>query len=362
MKRYKRFCLVILGVLLTLLLYNAVVWHCCTRQLLTRAGGVHTGDLARMGYLSAYAVPRTNIDDLPRRHMEIADWNGAPVDIVTVGDSFSGGAGGGLNRYYQDYLATASQASVLNVGRYPTTGNLLETVAILANSGLLDQLRPKYLLLEIVERNGYKHAGAVDLTRTDSLENVHKVYLSGSIAAVAADDEEAGDLPPVGFINTGNAKWLLYNLLYSISPNAFGANTYKVPLERRLFSAGPGNVLLFLRKDIEKVKKHDARTMQALNDNLNRLAKLLRDRGVELVFMPAPDKYTLYRPYLSDQRWPASRYFELLRPLVKSYRFIDTEAILAREIARGEADIYYLDDTHWNWKASKAIFEQATLP
>ena len=362
MKPYKRFCFVLIGVLIAVLLYNAAVWHCCTRKLLTHAGGVQTGDLARMGYLSAYAVPRSNADDLPRRHIEMADWRGERVDIVTVGDSFSGGAGGGPNRYYQDYLATFSQATVLNIGRYPGAGNLLETVAILANSGLLDRIRPKYLLLEIVERSGYKHAGKVDLERTDSLQNVLNAYKGSGTVAAATEDDESGDLPSVGFINTGNAKWLYYNLLYLFSPNAFGANTYKVPMDRRLFTNDPGNVLLFLRKDIEKIKKHDPPTVQGLNDNLNSLAKLLRSHGVELVFMPAPDKYTLYRHYLIGNHWPASRYFDLLRPLAKNYRFIDAEAILAREIARGETDVYYMDDTHWSWKAAKAIFEQSLLP
>ncbi len=218
-------------------------------------------------------------------------------------------------------------------------------------------MRPRFLLLEIVERNSSKYAGPVDWAKTADLPALRQLYAEGA-PGVAEADEEGREVPPVGFINTGNFKWLLYNILYRFSPNAFLSNTYKVRLDRLLFSGDRGDTLLFLRKDIGNLKKNDAGAVRQFNENLNRLAALLRERGIELVFMPAPDKYTLYRPYIIDNPYPPSRFFELLRPLPKDYRFIDSEAILAAEIARGEKDLYYIDDTHWSWKASRAIFSR----
>jgi hypothetical protein len=356
MRGYRRFVFIILGVLFAAVLYNAAVWHLCTRSLLGRGeDGVIPNDLARMGYLSGYTDPRRNVDDLPRRHLELADYKGGAIDVVTVGDSFSQGGGNGPNRFYQDYLATLSEVSVLNVGVYPGSRSQMETAILLANSGFLDQLRPRFLLLEIVERNCYKFTGPQDWGKTEDLSRLRRNYADRAAAATEAV-EEARELPPVGFFNTGNFKWLLYNVLYRFAPDAFVSKTCKVELDRPLFSGERGESLLFLRKDIEKVQKAEPSTLRAFNDNLNRLAELLRARGIELVFMPAPDKYTLYSPYVVDNPYPPSRFFELLRPLPKAYRFIDTEAILSAEIARGEKDIYYLDDTHWSWKASRAIF------
>jgi len=355
MRDYRRFVFVILGVLFALVLYNAAVWQLCTRSLLGRGeDGVIPNDLARMGYLSGYTDPRRNVDDLPRRHLELADYKGGGIDVVTVGDSFSQGSGNGPNRFYQDYLATLSEVSVLNVGVYPGSRSQMETVILLVNSGFLDQVRPRFLLLEIVERNCYKFTGPHDWGKTVDPSRLRQSYAERAAAAEA--DAEAPGLPPVGFFNTGNFKWLLYNVLYRFAPDAFVSKTCKVKLDRPLFGGERGESLLFLRKDIEKVHKAEPATLRALNDNLNRLAELLRARGIELVFMPAPDKYTLYSPYIVDNPYPPSRFFELLRPLPKAYRFIDTEAILAAEIARGEKDVYYLDDTHWSWKASRAIF------
>jgi hypothetical protein len=357
MKRYKRCCLFLLCTLLLLVLYNALVWHFCTRQLLTRADGYFTGDLSRMGYLSAFTDRRRNQDDLPRRHLEMIDWQGQQVDVLTVGDSFSQGGGNGPNRYYQDYLASLSHVDVLNVGQYPGAANLLETVVILLNSGFLDKVRPRYLLLEIVERNCYKHAGAVDWARSASLEYFLRP-LENQAAASDTEDGEGQDLPPVGFINTGNVKWLSYNLLYNFSANAFISNTYRAKLDSPFFGKGEGDTLLFLRKDIEKVKRHDPETVGRLNASLNRLASMLKVRGITLCFMPAPDKYTLYHPYLVRAAHAPSLLFPLLRPLQKEYRFIDSQAILAPLLARGEKDVYFIDDTHWSWKASQAIFTQ----
>jgi hypothetical protein len=355
MRNYRSFVFIILGVLLALVLYNAVVWQLYTRSLLGRGeDGVIPNDLARMGYLSAYTQPRRIVDDLPRRHLEMSDYQGGTIDVVTVGDSFSQGGGNGQNRFYQDYLATLSDVSVLNVGVYPGSRNQMETVALLVNSGFLDQVRPRYLLLEIVERNCYKFTGPLDLEKTEKLSRLRQTYAGGAVADEA--DMVTPELPSVGFFNTGNFKWLLYNVLYLFAPDAYVSKTCKVKLDRPLFSGERGDSLLFLRKDIEKVHKAEPSTLRAFNDNLNRLAELLRARGIELVFMPAPDKYTLYHPYIVDNPYPPSRFFELLRPLPKAYRFIDTEAILAAEIARGEKDVYYLDDTHWSWKASQAIF------
>ena len=50
-------------------------------------------------------------------------------------------------------------------------------------------------------------------------------------------------------------------------------------------------------------------------------------------------------------------FFELLREQPKEYVFVDTKKLLTEEVNKGEKDVYYADDTHWSWKASKKIAE-----
>lgn len=355
MKKYRHFCQIVLMVVLSVVLYNGIIWNLFTRPLLTRHEGWYTGDLARMGYLSGYTQPRQNTTDLPRRHIEMASLQGEQVDLVTIGDSFSQGGASGHNRYYQDYLASVHELDVLNIPRYPGAANFIEQIAILVNSGFFDRVRPRYLILEIAERNGYKLGGEIDFGRSEPLEDILAYYRGGKDKQHDAEEDGPAALPQVGFLNSGNLKWLLYNALYPFSANAFFSKVYNVPLSVSLFSGSRGDSLLYLDKEARNLERYDADSLARVNENLNRLAALLRQRGIELYFMPAVDKSNLYRPYVLAERYPESRFFEHFRTFAKDYHFIDTKAILRAELEREVQDVFYLDDTHWSWKASLAI-------
>ena len=104
-------------------------------------------------------------------------------------------------------------------------------------------------------------------------------------------------------------------------------------------------------------------SIRDLNNNLNALAAILETKGCQLVFMPAPDKLTLYRPFLRNKnKYPESTFFEELRKLPKNYRFIDTKEILLKELTTGSQDLYHQGDTHWTWKAATAISRCVNFP
>ena len=63
--------------------------------------------------------------------------------------------------------------------------------------------------------------------------------------------------------------------------------------------------------------------------------------------MPCVDKYNLYSDYVVNNPYPRSIFFEKLRMLPKKYFFIDTKAILAAKLCKGEKDVFYADETHW---------------
>lgn len=113
MKKYKAFTCSLAIVLAAYCLFNFAVWHLYTKKLVADPACAG-GDLTRMGYIADSKACRQNVYDLPRRHVERDDYRGGVVDVVTFGDSFSNGGAGGRNPYYQDYLATLSDVSVLN--------------------------------------------------------------------------------------------------------------------------------------------------------------------------------------------------------------------------------------------------------
>jgi len=357
MKGYKKFfSLFLLGFMLFIAL-NALIWHTWTKSILVRGADLFVGDLARVGYLPDYADPRPNLLDLPARHLELSEYRGQPIDLLTIGDSFSNGLGFGPNRYYQDFLASRYGIQVLNLPPLTSQKDLLDDIAVMANSGYLRKLGVRHVLLELAERNCLSRLNApMDTDRTLPLAEVERIY-----QRKAERPAYSSGLPEVKFINTGNLKFLINRIGYLFSDKAIFGGLYKAELTRPMFEHAHGQTLIFIDKDIRKLHLATEENIQAINANLNRLAQLLKAQGVTLHFLPAPNKYTLYSPYLADPSYPQGRFFEILRDLPKSYRFIDSEQILRQAVENGTLNIYYIDDTHWSEKASRLLVEHFDL-
>lgn len=330
------------------ILLNLLVWELYTKKLLSFT----TGDLSRLGYFSDMAVDKNFEVDLPKRHIVYRGQGGVP-DIIVIGDSFTNSGGQDKNPYYQDYIATFNDYTVLNITQYGQN-DFLTTVAMLSNSGWLDEHRPKAVLIQTVARNCVAfYSIDFNLEKTDTVKNIVGYY-KGLPPSKAMSEQVP---PKARFINTGNLKFLLYKILYYFSDHAFYSQVYAMKLDRPLFSTGSGDKLLIYYKDIMNLRLNKEASVKRLNDNLNRLAKKLGAKGVRLYFMPTVDKYDLYSAYIKDNPYPRNDFFDKLEGMTKAYTLINTKEILSSELARGEMDIYHPDDTHWTWKASKKIFE-----
>jgi hypothetical protein len=316
------------------------------------AGEYWTPDLVRLGYLTGSTLERKPESTLPRRHLSAAEYDGQTVDILTIGDSFSNVAGNGRDPLFQDWLATLRDRSVLNVTRMPGMDEL-DTLLVLANSGYLDRVRPRTVILECAERHAVEKLGrAVNFDRTAPLAAIEQHFKKR---------EEFKQHRRVNFINTGNFKFLANTVLYRFSPNAFFSQVYVTDLSAPLFSVPRDRRLLFFHQDLETIPRSTAQSVAAVNQNMNTLARRLKQKGISLYFLPAPNKYTVYYDHFVDRSLPPSTFFELLRTLPKEYVFIDSKKLLVEEVNRGEKDVYYSDDTHWSWKAAKKIAENIPL-
>jgi glycosyltransferase involved in cell wall biosynthesis len=334
---------------------NFLIWESATKDILTRKDkDIITGDMSRMGYLPKLNYKRKNINDLPKKHMNFTGLN-KNIDMITIGDSFSNGMAGGLNRFYQDYLASYTGMDILNIQQIPGTRNYLETIIMLYNNGALEKAGVKYILIESTQRKVVtRFSILIDYEANLRDNNILKTYFKKV-------DNKAFGLPEVNFINNGNYKYLLYSFLYNFSPNAFISKVYKVKLNELLFSIGKGNDLLFYKSDLSAIPKNKKENIVKVNDELNKVAELLGRVGIKLVFMPAVAKYDLYRDYIKDNTdFPKDPFFDILRGLEKKYIFIDSKKILSKELKRGVKDIFYIDDTHWSYKASDIISKDIT--
>jgi hypothetical protein len=331
--------------LLGFVIYNLVIWHFFTEEFLTDK--YQGGDLTRIGFIQGSKQPRINRDDLPRRHIEEADYRNQRIDLVTIGDSFSNGWGGGRNCYYQDYAASINNFEVLNLNIFNGI-DYITTISAYCNNGYLDKIRPRYLLIGSTEKFCIERfstridfdAVAIPLHHERGSKTDYKIKT-----------------PAVPIINEANFKFLINKILYRFSDHAFYGSTYVKEISRPLFSVRNDKLLLFHRQDLRRIGDANRVTIARLNDNMNKLAEKLGRKGIKLYFMPSVSKYNLYSEFIVDNRYPQSTFFEELRVLPKKYILIDTKAILLAEVRKGEKDMFHADDTHWSWKSSKKIFE-----
>lgn len=344
---FKKFTYYLVFTLTIFAIFNFAIWQLYTKKILTREDNLATGDLSRMGYITGLTHERENSINLPIRHITQPD-STIQNDLITIGDSFSQGNGWGKNRYYQDYISSILNWNILNLPEYPRTRNYIETILALSNSGFLDKYKTKYILIESTQR-----AITERFTKIEDYEI--KIPLSKIENFYTTSTNGDFGLPSVSPINNGNFKFVLYNLLYRFSDRAYFSNVHKAKLNQELFSIGSGKELLYYHSDITSIKSNTQASLEEVNNHLNRLAVFLKEKNIELIFMPAVSKYDLYSDFIVNNKYPKDPFFEILRTLKKEYIFIDTKAILLGELHNGTKDVFYCDDTHWSYKASEAI-------
>ena len=348
---YKKFTLIFMLIIISFVTFNFLTWNFATKYILERHNDYITGDLARIGYITNPLHKRKNENNLTKQHFEINDYNFQKLDMLTLGDSFSNGAGGGLNRYYQDYIATYQDWNILNINNYKNF-NDINTILILLNSGFLKKSGIRYVLYESIQRKVVDRLTMnINFDIKSSISDINQYYNFGK----NPKSQSSLTIPKQSFINNGNFKYILYNFLYNFSSNAFISKTYIAKTDKNLFSINPYNKFLFYNKEITSIHKNTQKNLKIVNSNLNILSSKLKEQGIKLIFMPAVNKYDFYNKYIINNKSNKDQFFTIFRKLKKDYIFIDTKAILFRKLKEGTKDIFYCDDTHWSYKASDAI-------
>jgi len=214
-------------------------------------------------------------------------------------------------------------------------------------------MKPRYLLLESIGRLAIPRLTAeFSLDEKATIEEIDRYFRENAF------DKSQNEAAELRFINNGNWQFLANTLQYRFRDHARGSKVLMTGLTKPLFNSPAGDRLIFYEDDVYATGQATAEAVATLNSNLNKIAALLQKKGITLIFMPIVDKLDLFHPYLVSKRYPQNRFFEELRKLPKEYQFIDTKAILSPMLQQGEMDVFFQDDTHWNWKASQAVFEK----
>jgi len=147
-KTYTKYLFIVIGIFI---IYHFLMWTLFTSQIFAPKSGTSIGDLGRMSYQINLLDNRELKYTLKKRFLYDEDFNNQEIDILTIGDSFSGGGGAGENPYYQDYLATIYNQNILNVEPMNEFTSL-EIALGMYNSGYLEKLKPKIIIVESIQR------------------------------------------------------------------------------------------------------------------------------------------------------------------------------------------------------------------
>ena len=299
-----------------------------------------------MSYQVDSLYPRKLSYTLPKRLLNTKTYTVQPIDVLTIGDSFSNAVTGGENPYYQDYLATKYNLKVLNIMNITNNRHyLFETIISLYNNGWLKEHKPKLIIIQSAQRGVYERFAH------DFNWKQQKFKIDPLIVPAKTKDSHIPNLKP---INTANYKFLFYGIKYGFK-NRAQKDVVKLTLNKQLFSTPSyTNTLLFHYSDVQYIKNNPKLVMK-INDNFNHLADMLKTLNIKLLFLVAPDKYDIYYPYIDQNPFQENKFFTLINPLQKNYLFIDSEKVLRDKLAQNTLDLYYSDDTHWSYKASDAI-------
>ncbi len=336
----------VITVLYVLLAGSIALWHGCVKQMFSQR------DLNRLGYFAGnediispkeYSMYRTEMKDYLEGSMRES------FDVITIGDSFTNGRRGS---WYQDYLAERYNIKSLN---YFGKNLCLEDLYMLISSGLIDEIHPKAVILEKVERGVQNELGKTKINLIPS--DKKDIYILASKKNTNAAQISNGIFPPV--MIKASMNFLTSNLMRIINSERLSNEAYTAELDRNLFTNVKNeHKLLFYYYDLNYLENPADAKM--INKNLNAAAEILSEKGIKLIFMPCVDKYDLYYPYIKDKKGrPENNFFPAMRNVPdKKYIFIDTKAILRKALGRGETDLYWFGDTHWSWKGFELVCDE----
>lgn len=315
------------------------------------------GDLGRMGYLQMdYDYSTTFGDEYNQKHdvIQIGSQKNSRQKwkFFTIGDSFfQQGKIGIINK-----LSKKNPENVLNFTRdHLIGGDPITTLRGLINSDYFDSVHVEFIILESVERyvvqRGLNHNKEEQYSYSDVRQSIENLK-----TGIAREQKEKKKQP---YPTDRFVKFPLNNLMYHLNPTGANKVVYKEPLTKSLFSTRDKD-LLFFHEDVDCMEyNNNMDNVKILNNILNEMYLLLKEKGITLIVLICPDKFDLYYPYLVNKSsYPKPLFFSHFNSLEKRYMYIDIQSMLRTQLKNNVKDIYLYDDTHWSPWATEIIAEE----
>jgi hypothetical protein len=272
-----------------------------------------------------------------------------PYDVVVLGDSFSANPGGqsdpGL--YWTNYLAqrTGLTVAVLHVFDVTLEELLRHPVYLLSPPRLvLLELVERYLMRDFVLEAG-KPMGEFDDNCEVQSTNL-PTFPPWRPLPVQTVTRTRDTMPGLDLHQAASYLWKVAarTLLGTDS-----TNVSRLALTRSdLFSSQAADQLLVHDDDVRKVRHATDQALESAHCKLIAIQNAVqRDGRTRFLFVPVPDKTTVYSEYLVD---PQLRNLSRLPDLASKAGVSQVDLLrpLHQAISSGAKDLYMPNDTHWN--------------
>lgn len=298
----------------------------------------NSGDLGALGYFyidksKCKLGPQLSKDQVDTYYDKIQK----QYKILTIGDSFSQQGCDG----YQNYLANKLGERILNYPDPRGQGYKPEDIALyLLNNDIYDKIGCKIVIIETVEREFVQHI----LSFKDIKHINYTIENNNSSNKDIQVKKKKKDYLMETF------KYIKYQLYKSKRP------VKEVQLKADYFSPSPHNILYFYNDDLWKTSITEEEKDLIL-DKLDYLHKRFQEKGIQLYYMIAPDKYDVYQPFMINNPFPPKTVIDQLEEngVDQLDWFINPRNKFREKINNGTKDVYHIDDTHWTTIASEMV-------
>jgi hypothetical protein len=285
------------------------------------------GDL---GHGTKFGVIKENIIWITDKHGFRNNQNtSAKYDILLVGDSFSVGSGTSQENILSNQISNILKIPVYNYSPRTITNYFFTELTDM-------DIKPKLVIYQVIERNiptipiinfysGYSVRHGIK-TRIKKL-----LYGNQSISFVLEAIDRFKKNEPIRFIQ-------------SRIDAAFGASPISVII-------GVDNELFMNSEYFRNYSINDDEILEIAN-TLKKISDSFQEMGIEFIFLPVPNKATIYFELLPEniKNKFNNRFFlaKLKTALdLKGVKSIDTYSSFRSHFLAGER-LYFSDDTHWN--------------
>ncbi len=253
--------------------------------------------------------------------------------VVTVGDSFSQQRPNGYQAFLYEYVGKP----ITNIPVDQTQADPEQVVCDMVNSGFFDSHpEVEWVIVETVEREFIKRWLKLDTARV-----VRHFPILRPGKGKAADSRDFA-----GRVFRQGVDWLKLSAGLEKSP------VKSVGLNRECFTEpGKESVLYFYQDDLDCLSATDGEIADVAA-KLSALHRRFAARGINMLFMLAPDKYELYQHLAVDNPYPSRPLGSQLLALDSLGFVVNPLPELSRRLESGEKDLFMADDSHWSAKSA----------